>query len=61
MLVSQTSFLEFAITALKNTFGKQKSNIRYYRDWGKFDNAVFKTELREALIRVERHGYKCFE
>ena len=29
----------------------------YYRDWGKFDNAVFQTELREPLIRVERHDY----
>ena len=49
------------VTVLKSTFGKEKSNIRYYRDCGKFDNAVFKTELREALIRVERHDYKCFE
>ena len=49
------------VTVLKNTFGKQKSNVRYYRDWGKFDNAVFRTELREALIRVERHDYKSFE
>ena len=48
-------------TVLKNTFGKQKSNIRHYRDWGKFDNAIFRTELREALISVERHEYKCFE
>ena len=48
-------------TVLKNTFGKQKPSIRYYRDWGKFDNAVFRTELREALIRVERHDYKYFE
>ena len=25
------------VTVLKYTFGKQKSNIRYYRDWGKFN------------------------
>ena len=49
------------VTVLKNTFRKPKSNIRYYGDWGKFDNAVFRTELRETLIRVERHDYKCFE
>ena len=49
------------VTVLKSTFGKEKSNIRHYRDCGKFDNAVFRTELREALIRVERHDYKCFE
>ena len=48
-------------TVLKNTFGKQKSNIKYYRDWGKFDNAVFLAELRESLIRVESYDYKCFE
>ena len=48
-------------TVLKNTFGKQKSNIRYYRDWEKFDNTVFQTELREALTRVGRHDYRCFE
>ena len=48
------------VTVLKNTFGKQKFNTRYYRDWGKLDNAVFKTEVRKALIRVERHDYKCF-
>ena len=46
---------------MKNTFGKQKSSIRYYRDWGKFDNKVFQTELQEALRRVEIHGYECFE
>ena len=46
---------------MKNTFGKQKSNIRYYRDWGKFDNGVFRTKLREALRRVESHDYKSFE
>ena len=45
------------VTVLKNTSGKQKSNVRYYRDWGKFDNVVFQTELKEALIRVERHDY----
>ena len=50
-----------AVTVLKNTFGKQKSNIRYYRDWGKFDNRVFRTKLREALRRVESHDYKSFE
>ena len=49
------------VTVLKNTFGKQKSNIRYYRDWGKFDNGVFRTKLREALRRVESHDYKSFE
>ena len=49
------------VTVLKNTFGKQKSNIRYYRDWGKFDNAVFRAELTEALITVETHNCKCFE
>ena len=49
------------VTVLKNTFGKQKSNIRYYRDWGKFDNGVFRTELRKALRRVESHDYKSFE
>ena len=46
------------VTVLKNTFGKEKSNISYDRDRGKFDNAVFRTELREALIRVEKHEYK---
>ena len=46
---------------LKNTFGKQKSNIKYYRDWKKFDNAVFKTELREELEKVETHNYQSFE
>ena len=49
------------VTVLKNTFGKQKSNIRYYRDWGKFDNGSFRTKLREALRRVESHDYKSFE
>ena len=39
----------FVLTVLKNTFGKQKSNIKYYIDWKKFDNAVFRKELREAL------------
>ena len=29
------------VTILKNTFGKQKSNLRYYRDWGKCDNEFF--------------------
>ena len=28
----------FVVTVLKNTFGKQKSNIKYYRDWKKFDS-----------------------
>ena len=32
-----------------------------YRDWGKFDNGVFRTKLREALGRVESHDYKSFE
>ena len=49
------------VTVFKNTFGKQKSNIRYYRDWGKFDTALFRTELRDAFIRVGRHDCKCFE
>ena len=49
------------VTVLKNIFGNQKSDIRYYRDWGKFDIAVCRTDLREALERVERHYYKCFE
>ena len=48
-------------TVLKNTFGKQKSNIKYYRDWVKFDNAVFLAELRKSLVRVESYDYKCFE
>ena len=39
----------FVVTVLKNTFGKQKSNIKYYKDWKKFDDAVFRTELREEL------------
>ena len=52
---------DLLVTVLKNTFGKQKFNIMYYRDCGKLDNAVFQTELREALIRVERYDYKCFE
>ena len=43
------------VTVLKNTFGNQKSNTRYYRNLWKFDNAVFQTELWEALIRVKRH------
>ena len=51
----------FVLTVLKNTFGKQKSNIKYYRDWKKFDNAVFRTELREALAKVESHNYQSFE
>ena len=42
----------FVLTVLKNTCGKQKSNIKYYRDWKKFDNAIFRTELREALAKV---------
>ena len=46
---------------LKNIFGKQKSNIKYYRDWKKFDNAVFRTELREELDKVENHNYQSFE
>ena len=49
------------VTVLKNTFGKQKSNIRYYRGWGEFDNGAFGRELTEALIRVESHDYMCFK
>ena len=56
-----SSHHKLVVTVLKSTFGKQKSNMRYYRDWRKFDNAVFRTELSEALIRVERHDDKCFE
>ena len=52
---------DLVVTVLKSTFGKQKSNIRYYRDWSKFDNAVFRTKLREALRRIESHDYKSFE
>ena len=52
---------KFVLTVLKNTFGKQKSNIKYYRDWKKFDNAVLQTELREALAKVESHNYQSFE
>ena len=48
-------------TVLKNTFGKQKSNIKYYRDWKKIDNAIFRTELREELDKVETHNYQSFE
>ena len=51
----------FVLTVLRNTFGKQKSNIKYYRDWKKFDNAVFRAELREALAKVESHNYQSFE
>ena len=51
----------FVLTVLKNTFGKQKSNIKYYRDWKEFDNTVFRTELREALAKVESHNYQSFE
>ena len=51
----------FVLTVLKNTFEKQKSNIKYYRDRKKFDNAVFRTELREALAKVGRHNYQSFE
>ena len=51
----------FVVTVLKNTFGKQKSNIKYYRDWKKFDNAVFRTELREELDKLETHNYQSFE
>ena len=32
---------DLVVTVLKNTLGKQKSNIRYYRDWGKCDNEFF--------------------
>ena len=32
------------VVVLKYTFGKQKPHIRYYRDWAKFDNAVFRTK-----------------
>ena len=51
----------FVVTVLKNTFGKQKSNIKYYRDWKKFDNPVFQTELRESLGKVEIQDYQSFE
>ena len=53
----------FVVTVLKNTFGKQKSNIiiKYYRDWKKFDNAIFRTELRAELDKVETHNYQSFE
>ena len=51
----------FVVTVLKNTFGKQKSNIKYYRDLKKFDNAVFRTELREELDKVENYNYQSFE
>ena len=51
----------FVVTVLKNTFGKQKSNIKYYRDWKRFDNAVFRTELRESLGKVEVQDYQSFE
>ena len=51
----------FVVTVLKNTFGKQKSNIKYYRDWKKFDNAVFRTKLRESLRKVEIQDYQSFE
>ena len=51
----------FVVTVLKNTFEKQKSNIKYYRDWKKFDNAVFQTELRESLGKVEIQDYQSFE
>ena len=51
----------FVVTVLKNTFRKQKSNIKYYRDWKKIDNAVFRTELREELDKVENHNYQSFE
>ena len=43
----------FVVTVLKNTFRKQKSNIKYYIDWKKFDNAVFQTELRESLGKLK--------
>ena len=46
---------------LKNSFGKQKSNIKYYRDWKKIDNAVFRTELREELDKVQTHNCQSFE
>ena len=36
----------------------KKSNI-LQRLGGEFDNAVLRTELREALIRVESQDYKC--
>ena len=49
------------VTVSKNTFGKQKSNKRFYRDWGKFNDGVFGAELREALIGFEGHDCKCFE
>ena len=51
----------FVVTALKNTFRKKKSNKKYYRDWKKFDNAVFRTELKEALGKSENHNYESFE
>ena len=53
--------LQFSCYCFEKYLWKQKSNIRYYRDWGKFASAVFRTDLREALIRVERHDYNCFE
>ena len=51
----------FVLTVWKNTFGNQKSNIKYYRDWKKFDNAVFRAELREVLAKVKSHNYQSFE
>ena len=49
------------VSVLKHNFWKQKSNIRYHRDRKKLDTVAFQTKLREALIRVESHDYKCFE
>ena len=40
---------------------ESKPNIRYYRDWVKSDNAVFGTELKKDLIRVEILVFKYFE
>lgn len=40
--------LNIVVTVLQNTFEKQWSNIIYYKDWEKPDNAVFQTEQRNT-------------
>ena len=49
------------VTVLKSTYTKQKPLIKHYRDWSKFDNTVFKLELREALSNIDSLEYENCE
>ena len=56
-----SDFHKMAVTVMKTTFPKAQPKIIYYRDYKNFDLTLFRSELREELMKNKSQGYFHFE